>query len=311
MREVNYFASSIWMLGAILAFSLTALAGREATHHLNPDPLSISQLVFFRNLVGLAVVCLFVFWRYRGSLWQLKNAALKTHLARNCAHFLGQWCWFYGLALLPLAQVFAIEFTVPIWTAIFATWLLAERLTVQRLFAISIGFLGVLVILRPGFEIIPLAAWVVLIGALAYALSHTLTKRLAGQVPVLVILFYMHVIQLPLAMLFVSFDFAWPQGINWLFVVITSLAAIAAHFCMAKALSTGEAMLVMPMDFLRLPLIALIGAAFYNEVVDIWLLVGAVIMLMGNLMGLMPNREVGSLIKRVKGVVDRKIQQKN
>lgn len=290
MRQINYLSSAVWMLGAILAFSLTAVAGREATHSLNDNPLTISQLVFFRNLVGLTCVCLFVFWRYGASVQALRAKFLNIHLARNGAHFLGQWCWFYGLALLPLAQVFAIEFTVPIWTALFAAWLLAEKLTLHRLLAITMGFSGVLIILRPGFEIIPLAAWVVLMGALAYALSHTFTKQLAGHSSALVILFYMHVIQLPLATIFVSFDFAWPQGINWLFVIVTALAAIAAHYCMAKALSYGEAMLVMPMDFLRLPLIALVGALLYKEVIDLWLLLGALVMLLGNLLLLKPKK---------------------
>lgn len=274
------------MIGAILAFSLTAIAGKEAMHPSNENAVSISQLVFFRNLIGFVLILLLVYRRYLKQGLALNDGLFKFHLGRNVSHFVGQWCWFYGLSILTLAQVFAIEFTVPIWTAIFASLLLSEKITRYRLLAIMFGFIGVLVILRPGFVIIVDAAWVVLFSAIAYALSHTLTKRLTSEVSVLSILFYMHIIQLPLALVLVSFDFAWPQGITWIYIACTAIAAIAAHYCIAKALSNGDAMLVMPMDFLRLPLIGVLGVLLYNEAVDVWLLVGAGIMLLGNMLAL-------------------------
>lgn len=286
MKYPNIYYSVLWMLGAILAFSFTAIAGREATHGLNQESISISQLVFFRNIVGLFLVSLLIARYPQKQGRPLDITLFKLHFGRNSAHFFGQWCWFFGLSILPLAQVFAIEFTVPIWTAMFASLILAEKISGLRLVAITLGFAGVLIILRPGFVTIPDAAWVVLVGAIAYALSHTLTKRLSAHASALSILFYMHIMQLPLALLLVCFDFAWPQGITWLYVVITALAAMAAHYCMAKALSYGDAMVVMPMDFLRLPLIALLGVLLYGEGVDIWLLVGACVMLVGNMLAL-------------------------
>lgn len=284
MKQSHIYNSALWMVGAILAFSLTAIAGREATH--GDDALSISQLIFFRSIIGLLLVSCLVYWRLSSEDVAVRQSIFKLHLGRNAAHIIGQWCWFYGLALLPLAQVFAIEFTVPIWTAIFASILLSEQLSWRRVIAIGLGFVGVLVILRPGLIAVPLAAWIVLVGAIAYALSHTITKRLSDKVSALSILFYMHVIQLPIALVLVCFDFAWPQGVIWFYVGITAVAALTAHFCIAKALSYSDAMLVMPMDFLRLPLIAVIGFLFYGEVVDIWLLIGAGVMLFGNVMTL-------------------------
>lgn len=291
MSDRNIKASTFWMFGAILAFSLTAVAGREAI--TMPDvnglekSLSISQLVFFRNVIGLGVILLLLALNYfRKSEVSLKSQNLKLHISRNITHFLGQWCWFYGLAILPLAQVFAIEFTVPIWTAIFAGILLKERLSLARIIALTLGFAGVLLILRPGYSTIEWASWVVLFSAIFYALSHTLTKRISGYDGALTILLYMHLIQLPLALLLVVFDFAWPQGIVWLYVVLTAIAAMSAHYCMAKALSYSDAMVVMPMDFLRLPLIALVGYLFYQEQIDLWLFAGALMMLLGNMLSL-------------------------
>lgn len=287
MISINVRLSALWMIGAIIAFSLTAIAGREATHAASPSPLTISQLVFFRNVVGLALISLLVALRYgRKTREVLVSQSLPIHLGRNISHFFGQWCWFYGLALLPLAHVFAIEFTVPIWTALFAAVLLAEALTFRRVMSIGMGFVGVLIILRPGWVDVEFASWVVLMSAIAYALSHTLTKRLTGVDRPLVILFYMHIMQLPMALFLVAFDFSWPQGSAWLWVCLTAIAALSAHFCMTKALSLADAMLVMPMDFLRLPLIAVVGYFLYQESIDVFLLFGAAVMLVGNMLAL-------------------------
>lgn len=286
MGITNIRASALWMVGAIFAFSLTAVAGREAISAPNVG-LSISQLVFYRSVIGLAIISLLMSLHfYRSGKLQLKTQQFTLHVGRNITHFCGQWCWFYGLAVLPLAQVFAIEFTVPIWTAIFAGVLLRERLTITRTIALVLGFSGVLLILRPGFSIVEYASWVILFGAITYALSHTLTKRLARREGALTILLYMHLIQLPLALILLLFDFAWPVGIVWLYVALTAVAALCAHYCMAKALSLSDAMVVMPMDFLRLPLIALIGYLFYQEQIDFWLVVGAAVMLLGNMLTL-------------------------
>ncbi|MFT7409462.1 MAG: drug/metabolite transporter (DMT)-like permease [Oleispira sp.] len=287
MKAVNVRRSALWMAGAIIAFSLTAIAGREATHTLAEFPLTVSQLLFFRNVIGLVLISVLILLRHGlKARAMLSSQHLPLHFGRNFAHFCGQWCWFYGLALLPIAHVFAIEFTVPIWTAIFASVILSESLTVKRIISIILGFIGVLIILRPGMVDIESASWVVLLGAVAYALTHTLTKRLTGIDGALTILFYMHIMQLPMALFLVAFDFAWPQGNVWLWVMLTAIAALSAHFCMAKALSLADAMIVMPMDFLRLPLIAVVGYVLYQESIDIFLLLGAAIMLLGNMLSL-------------------------
>lgn len=263
------------MLGAVVAFSLTAIAGREAA-----ADVTVSQLVFFRNIIGLVLISglLALF-----SPDAFRTRSLRIHTGRNISHFAGQWCWFFGIMSLPLAEVFAIEFTVPLWTAGFAMLILGEKLTPRRMQATVLGFIGVLIILRPGFNEIEFASWVVLAGAMAYAFSHTLTKKLASGDSVATILFYMHLIQLPLAALLVSFDFEWPASAEtWGYIAATSVAALIAHWCMAKALASGDATLVMPVDFLRLPFAALLGYLLYGEGVDLWLVAGAGIMLFGN-----------------------------
>lgn len=289
MNVVNVRLSAFWMLGAILSFSLTAIAGKEATSIISPE-LTVSQLVFFRNIIGLGVIlclCLFISHKKGVSIKTWFNSpSIKMHWGRNITHFSGQWCWFYGLSLLPLVNVFAIEFTVPIWTAVFAVFFLKEQFTPAKLAALVLGFSGVLLILRPGYLAVELASYVVLFSAVAYGLSHSLTKQLSKKESALSIILFMHLMQFPLALTMVLFDFSWPQGIAWLYVSITAIAALLAHFCMAKALSYSDAMVVMPMDFLRLPFIAILGYLFYQEAIDVWLIVGALIMLIGNTMTL-------------------------
>jgi drug/metabolite transporter (DMT)-like permease len=259
----------LWMSGALLSFMAMAIAGRELSAEL-----TTFQILFFRSLIGLAVILVLL---QRAGWWQVRTRSPGTHLLRNVAHFGGQYGWFYGLGFIPLTEVFAIEFTVPIWTTILATILLGERMNRLRALAIAMGFVGTLVILRPGIAIVSPAAFAVLGSALAYAFSHTLTKRLSGTDPPLTILFYMTAIQLPLGLVPALPGWVWPAAGSWPWVGVLATTALSAHYCMARAFRLADATVVMPMDFLRLPLIALVGLAVYDEVLQIWVLVGAAI----------------------------------
>lgn len=266
------------MLGALSSFSLLAIGGRELS-----ASLSVFQLLFFRNLASLVIISILL--HYSG--WQqIRQPALKQHWARNLAHFCGISAWFYGIANLPLAQVFALEFTTPIWTTLTALWLLGEKLNQRRISALALGSIGVLIILRPGLESISTASLIVLGGALCYGLTHSLTKQLSGQSSVLCILWYMVVMQLPLSLVLALPGWQMPQGSQWLWVIIMGISGLSAHYCMTKALQLADAMVVVPMDFLRLPLIMLVGMLFYQEQLSVWLLLGAGLMLMGNLLNL-------------------------
>ncbi len=270
--------AAFWMFGAIFSFMAMAVAGRELSAEL-----TTFQILFFRGLVGFAVV---VFVLRRAGWWQLRTRVFGTHLIRNLAHYGGQYGWFYGIALLPLAEVFAIEFTMPIWTAVFATILLGERVNAKRALGIAIGFAGVLVMLRPGIAAVSLAAFAVLGAALAYGFAHTLTKRLSGTDTPLAILFYTTAIQLPLAFFPALYDWTWPSAASWPWVLVVGLTALTAHYTLTRALMLEDAAVVMPMDFLRLPLIAVVGLILYGEPIQFWVFVGAVIVFAGSWLNL-------------------------
>jgi len=277
--------AALWMSGALVSFMSMAISGRELAAEL-----TTFQILFFRSLVGLVVVAILL---QRSGWTQVETRMFGTHLVRNLAHFGGQYGWFYGLAFIPLTEVFAIEFTVPIWTAILATIFLGERMNRMRALAVAVGFVGVLVILRPGVAIVSPGALAVLGGALGYAASHVFTKRLSSTETPLAILFYMTVIQLPLGLVPALPGWVWPSAASWPWVVVVATTALSAHYCLARAFRLADASVVVPMDFLRLPLIAIVGFVFYDEALQVWVLVGAVIVFAAAWLNLKSARSAG------------------
>ncbi len=272
------FVAALWMSGALLSFMLMAISGRELSHSL-----TTYQILFFRSVIGVVVIAVLL----SGSGWgQIKTQRLKTHWLRNIAHYAGQYGWFYGLAFIPLAEVIAIEFTTPVWTALLAFFLLKERLTGPRLQALVLGIAGLLLILRPGAGVLQPAAFAVLGGALGYAFSYIQTKSLTRTDTPLCILFYMTLMQLPFGLVpsLLNWTTPAPETLPW--ILLVGITAMSAHFCMAHAFRLADAIVVVPMDFLRLPLIALVGYLFYQESIDLFVLAGAVLMFSGNLLNL-------------------------
>lgn len=263
------------MLGVLVCFSLMAIAIRELSNELGTF-----QILFYRSLIGLLFISPVMF-RYGWHLGFTQRPG--KHIARNSAHFIGQYAWVYAIAFIPLAEVFALEFTTPAWTVLLAALFLGERLNRYRLIALVCGITGVLLILRPGAELIHPAALVMLVGAWAYALTNVFTKQLASTEKPLTIVFYMLIVQLPLSLVPTLMDWQLPSGIGWFYLVIIALTALAAHFCLARALSLADASVVIPIDFMRLPLIAIVGYVLYNEAIDAWVIIGASLMLAGNL----------------------------
>jgi drug/metabolite transporter (DMT)-like permease len=240
--------------------------------------MSTFQLLFFRSLVGLFVVSLLL---CRSGWLQIRSKQLGLQIFRNIVHYGGQFGWFVGISLIPLAEVFAIEYTVPIWTMVFAAPILGERLTAMRMLIVTIGFTGVLVILRPGAEIVHIGAIAVICAAICYAMAHVLTKKLTSTDSTLAILFYMTVVQLPLGLIPSLGNWYWPLLSEWPLIAVVGLSALSAHYCLSSAFRLADASIVAPMDFLRLPLAAGCGVFIYNESIDPFVIGGALIIMVG------------------------------
>ena len=266
--------ASAWMVGTLTSFMAMAVAVRELS-----DTLQSFEILFFRSLIGLLLL-LPLLPKYGATAW--KTRRLKLHMVRNIFHFGGQFGWVYGIALLPLAEVFAIEFTIPIWAAILAVIFLGERMNAGRIIAIVLGFAGILVILRPGAEIINPAAFVVLGCAVCFASAHAGTKSLSATDSPLAILFLMSVIQLPMSVIPAYLQWVTPGWNDAGWLLILGGSGLTAHYCFTRAFQLADATIVIPMDFLRLPLIAVVGFLFYNEAIEAATLTGAAMIFVGN-----------------------------
>ncbi len=266
--------AAAWMAVTLISFVAMAVAVRELS-----SPMGTFEIMFFRSLVGLAVVLPIVLTLGWDSV---RSGRLGLHAARNIFHFGGQGAWIYGLTLLPLAEVTAIEFTTPIWLAILAVVFLRERLDRGRLVAIVLGFTGILVILWPGIEAVQPGALVVLAGALGFASTHIFTKKLTATESPLAILFYMSVVQLPLGLVPALFAWVPPTLADAPWLVILGVSALTAHYGLIRAFRLADATVAIPMDFLRLPLVAVVGFLLYAEQFEFAVLGGAVLIFAGN-----------------------------
>ena len=267
-----------WMGGAVASFLLMAIAGRELSAEVGP-----AEIVAFRNLLCLAVLAAIlakIGWRHGAT------ARPWRHVLRNTIHFAATYGWFHAIAHIPIAEVFAIEFTSPIWTALLAALLLGERLNAARIGAIALGFVGTMVILRPGLAIVQPAALAALAAAFGYAVTYIFTKSMVSTEKPLVILLWMNAVQLPLAIGFSAADWVTPSMPLWPWVAVVGACGLSSHYCLSRALEHGEATIVIPIDFLRLPAAALIAWLLYAERVDPWVFVGAAIIFAGVLLNL-------------------------
>ena len=272
----------LWMVGALLSFSVMAVSIRE----LSRAGLSIFEILAIRSGVALFVLLTLLAVRKDLRVHALPRR-MGLNLFRNTVHYVSQYSWALSLTMLPLATVFALEFTMPAWTAVLAVWFLHERLTPSRLGVVILGLIGVLVILRPGVAGFNPAAILVLLAAFGYAITMITTKQLTKTETTFGIVFWMAVIQLPLSLIgsdptvFLRFE---PRHI--LPAIGVGIAGLTSHYCLSNAFRSGDATLVVPLDFMRIPLIAVVGWAFYGERLDVFVLLGAMIIVSGVLWNL-------------------------
>jgi drug/metabolite transporter (DMT)-like permease len=269
------------MIGTLLSFSVMAVSIRELS-----ATLGIMEILSARAAAGLLIVGALL--TIRPELRHTINCRrLGLHVLRNGVHFGAQYLWAASLLLLPLATVFALEFTMPAWTMLLAALFLSERMTASRVGAVVLGLLGVLVILRPGLETFRPAALLVLVAALSYSVQNIATKKLTTTESTFAIVVWMNVIQLPLGLLGTDPWFVTRLGLHELPALAgLGIAGVSAHYCLSNAFRAGDASLVVPLDFLRIPLIAVVGWWLYAEPLDTFVFAGAGLIMSGLLWSL-------------------------
>ena len=275
-RPQNAVLAAFWVLGTVASFIFMMIAIRELS-----TKMSSFEMLSFRSIIGIPIMCIVA---ATVGFHSVKTSRLGTQIARNLFHCVGQWCWVIGIMLLPMAHVTALEYTMPVWTVIIAMIFLKERANSHRLLAVILGLIGVVVILRPGFEIVTQGALVVLLGALFYGISNVLVKSLTDDDSPLAIVFWMQFFQLPLTLIpaIFWFDWVWPVWEDAPWLAALGLTGITAHFCLARAFQLADATVCIPVDFVRLPLVAIVGWLFYDETVSPWVLLGAFLIFAGN-----------------------------
>jgi drug/metabolite transporter (DMT)-like permease len=267
------------MAGWLALMLILVVAGREATRELN-----VFQIMELRT--AIAFFMLYPLIRLNGGFAAMKTQRPLQHIGRNLIHYGAQIGWFFALTLIPIGQVVAIEFTMPIWTAILAASFLGERMTVWKIAAIVLGVIGVVIIVRPAAGEINLGQLIALGAAVGFGISITMMKSLTRTENTVAIVFWMLVIQSVAGFFPTLYVWTWPPAEVWGWIVVIAFCGTFSHYCMARAMLYADATIVLPMDFLRVPLTAAVGWLVYSERLDLFTVLGATLILTGNLLNL-------------------------
>ncbi|MCL1627970.1 DMT family transporter [Roseibaca sp. V10] len=279
LPEAQPFKAALWMCGAIASFTLMAISGRAIQVELNSF-----ELMFWRSLIGFAIIGTLVLSLHRGAIWSaICPTSLRLHLARNIFHFTGQNLWFYGIMVIPLSQLVALEFTSPIWVAVLAPLVVGEIFTRRRLWIALLGFSGILIVAQPGVQPLSSGHLAGVLCAIAFAMNLLLTKRIMRHDNVLCVLFWMTALQTLFGLALAQWGgFTWPSPAIWGWIVLVGLTGLSAHYCLTSALGLAPATIVAPMEFFRLPIIALVGMALYSEALDPFVFLGGAVIFAAN-----------------------------
>jgi len=235
---------------------------------------SVFEILFFRNLVSMLILLPWML-RVGRAGWATRRAPM--HLLRTAFAYLGMLGMFYGIARIPLADVVALGFTQPLFISLLAIIVLGEAATGRRSVALVAGFVGVWVIVRPGFAGLDPATWIVLGSSLVYAGSNICIKVLMSTDSPVQAVIYVNMMMLPLSLAPAALDWVtpgWPDLVLMAGIGITG--ALGVYFA-SRAYAAADASAVVPYDFMRLPLAAAGAYVLFNEVADAWTWVGALI----------------------------------
>lgn len=242
-----------------------ALTGMHAVVRFLSAEMHPFEITFFRNLFGLLVMAPLMF---RAGLEELKSRQPRLQLLRSCFGILAMALWFYGLSVVPIAEATALSFTAAIFGSLAAALFLRERMRLRRWTAVITGFIGALIILRPGFQAVQPGAWIVLFSSIFWALALVTVKRLSSTDSIVCIVAWNSVLltlySLPLA-LPVWITPTFPQ-LGWLLLI--GLLATLGHLAMTNAFRLADATAVFPVDFTRLLWASVLGFLLFAEVPD-------------------------------------------
>jgi len=264
-----------WMLGFIINISIMAISIRELS--LKYTSFEIQN---FRNIFSIIIIIL-IFIVTKNT--NLNTFQLKNNFIRNIFHFIGQSAWTWGLTVLPLAVVFSLEFTMPIWAVIIAIVLLKEKITLNKICFLIIGLMGTWIIFMPDTKYIGFYNIIVLCSAITYAIAHNFTKKLTTTDSILSILFFMSIIQLPFSLVgsLIIGNIQYNIMMEIPLIIVLTFTSLLAHYSLSSALKYSDASIVLPIDYIRLPLIVFIGWYYYDEKISTNVVIGSLLIIFG------------------------------
>jgi drug/metabolite transporter (DMT)-like permease len=260
---------ALYMTLAAFFFALLSTLVRIVSTDLPP-----LEVAFFRNLFALASM---LPWILSSEFSGLDTRHFGLHLARAVIGVFAMGLWFTSLALVPLADAVALSFTMPLFIVAGAAAFLGEKVGLRRCSAITIGFVGMLVILQPGFTVVSPVMALPVATAAFWATSALILKHMSATVRAGTSVLYMNLLMTPLSLVPAAFVWTWPHWEDVLLLATIGLLATLAHLALARALAAADASATSAFDYARLPFVALFAFLLFGEVAEIWTWVGAAI----------------------------------
>lgn len=243
------------------------------------DSFSVYQLVLFRTFLGTVVM---LPWVMRAGPSALKTRRWGIYWLRAVAVYTGNLCWFYALTHITLADATTLSFTAPLFAAVILAFWLKERLDAWRLAALLIGLGGALVIIRPGFAEIHIATVGMVYTAISYGAAMAITRALTLTENSNAVVFYMFALNLPLSLVPGVVHWTTPGGEDLVWIAAFGLLSLYSQSLMTKSFALAEAAVVMPTFYLQLPLVALLGFLMFDQLPEVWLIPGAIMIVGGS-----------------------------
>jgi drug/metabolite transporter (DMT)-like permease len=260
---------ALYMTAAAFLFAVMNTLVRWVSAEIPP-----LEIAFFRNFFAFISM---LPWMITKGFAGLRTSRLGLHMVRAVFGVLAMSFWFTAISIVPLANAIALNFTMPFFIVAGAAVFLGEKVGLRRWSAIGVGFVGMLVILRPGItEVSPVMA-LPIAAAVFMAVSALLLKHMSSTESAGTSVLYMNLLMMPLSLVPAMFVWIWPQWDVLLQLAVLGFLAMLAHLALARSYAEADISAIMPFDYARLPFIALFAFVMFGEVAEIWTWIGAAI----------------------------------
>lgn len=258
------------MVGAMVLFS----AGHGLVRFAS-DELHSFQIGFLRSVFGLIFLLPIILKGWDFSDLRVKRP--KLHIIRGALSAMNTLAWFTAIAIMPLGEAVALNFTSPLFATLLAAIFLGEAVRARRWTATIVGFIGVLIVVRPGGETVQLGAILALGSALSIAVNVLLIRVMSQEDSTRAIVTTFNLAIVFFTLIPAMVVWTWPSPLMWAVTFAVGVTTTVAHLLLTKAMSLAEASAIVPLEFIRLPLAVLIGFVWFSEILDGWTILGATI----------------------------------